>query len=134
MQRPETDSRLVGVPLVAAITLTTQQSEGILITVDTGKPYRTVKGNMKTRSNDDMGNELRHEYDLRQLLKEGVQGKYATRCRKGTNLVLLDPEVAKAFPTDSAVNAALRLVLRLSRLSTGTRKVTAKSRAGNAGG
>jgi hypothetical protein len=83
---------------------------------------------MKTKSKNGTDDELRREYDLRTLLKDGVQGKYASRCRKGTNLVLLDPEVAKAFPTDSAVNEALRLVLRLSNLSTGTRR-TAKPRA-----
>jgi hypothetical protein len=84
---------------------------------------------MKTKSKNETGDELRPEYGLRRLLKDGVQGKYASRCRKGTNLVLLDPEVAKAFPTDSAVNEALRLVLRLSRVSVGTRKIAAKPRA-----
>jgi hypothetical protein len=69
-----------------------------------------------------MDDDLRPEYDLGKLLKNGVQGKYAARCRKGTNLVLLDPEVAKAFPTDSAVNEALRLVLQLSQLSAGKKK------------
>lgn len=77
---------------------------------------------MKTKSKDGMDDDLRPEYDLRKLLRNGVQGKYAARCRKGTNLVLLDPEVAKAFPTDSAVNEALRLVLQLSRLSAGNKK------------
>lgn len=81
---------------------------------------------MKPKSRNGTGDELRREYDLRRLLKDGVQGKYAARCRKGTNLVLLDPEVAKAFPTDSAVNEALRLVLRLSSLSVGTKKTAAK--------
>ena len=56
------------------------------------------------------------EYDLRQLLKTGVEGKYAERYRQGTNIVLLEPEVARAFPTDSAVNKALRLVLRLTKV------------------
>jgi hypothetical protein len=41
--------------------------------------------------------ELRPEYDLRHLLKGGVRGKYAKRYQAGTNLVLLDPEVRKAF-------------------------------------
>jgi hypothetical protein len=84
---------------------------------------------MKTKSKNGTGDELRREYDLRRLLKDGAQGKYASRCREGTNLVLLDPEVAKAFPTDSAVNEALRLVLRLSNLPTGTKKHVDKPRA-----
>jgi hypothetical protein len=63
-----------------------------------------------------MDDELRPEYDLRELLKGGVRGKYAERYRAGTNLVLLDPDVAKAFPSEEAVNEALRLVIQLARL------------------
>ena len=48
--------------------------------------------------------ELRPEYDMKSLLKDGVRGKYAGRYHSGTNLVLLEPEVAKAFPNDKAVN------------------------------
>ena len=60
--------------------------------------------------------ELRPEYDLSQLLKDGVRGKYADRYQAGTNLVLLDPDVAQAFPNEEAVNEALRLVMRIARL------------------
>jgi len=63
-----------------------------------------------------MDDELRPEYDLRELLKGGVRGKYVERYRAGTNLVLLDPDVAKAFPSEKAVNEALRLVIQLARL------------------
>ena len=62
-----------------------------------------------------MDDELRPEYDLRKLLKGGVRGKYAERYRAGTNWVLLDPDVAKAFPNEEAVNDALRLVIKLWR-------------------
>jgi len=61
------------------------------------------------RKND----ELRPEYDLRKLFKDGVRGKYARRYHEGTNLVLLDPEVRKAFRNERAVNDALRLVIKL---------------------
>lgn len=44
-------------------------------------------------------NELRPECDLRELLKGGIQGKHAIQYEKGTNLVLLDHDVAEAFPT-----------------------------------
>jgi hypothetical protein len=54
------------------------------------------------------------EYDFASM-KGGVRGKYAQRYRAGTNLVLLDPEVAEAFPTEAAVNQALRAVLSISR-------------------
>ena len=60
--------------------------------------------------------DLRPEYDLRQLLKDGGQGKYAGRFREGTNLVLLDRDIAEAFPSDEAVNTALRLVMQLKKL------------------
>ena len=64
----------------------------------------------------EMEDELRPEYDLRELLKDGVRGKYVARYRAGTNLVLLDPDVAKAFPDQAAVNEALRLVIRLGEI------------------
>ena len=55
--------------------------------------------------------ELRPEYDeatLRGLLRDGVRGKYLERYREGTNLVKLAPDVAASFPTEEAVNNALR--------------------------
>lgn len=57
--------------------------------------------------------ELRSEYDFASM-KGGVRGKHLKRYRAGTNLVLLDPEVAEAFPSDAAVNAALRAVLDMT--------------------
>jgi len=63
-----------------------------------------------------LNDELRPEYDMKALLKGGVRGKYATRYRTGTNLVLLEPEVAKAFPNEKAVNEALKLVMRLKKV------------------
>jgi hypothetical protein len=55
------------------------------------------------------------EYDFASM-KGGVRGKYAARYKAGTNLALLEPEVAKAFPTDAAVNQALRAILMLNRV------------------
>src|SRR5437867_1360862 len=74
---------------------------------------------MKKKRKSEMDDELRPEYDLIQLLKGGVRGKYAERYRAGTNLVLLAPDVAHAFPTEEAVNQALRLVLQLAKIPTG---------------
>lgn len=82
---------------------------------------------MKTKSNGEKADELRPEYDIGELLKEGVQGKYADRYREGTNLVLLAPDVAEAFPTDEAVNEALRLVIRLRNLPGAGKKTAAKA-------
>jgi hypothetical protein len=58
--------------------------------------------------------ELRPEYDFSSMAG-GVRGKYVRRYRAAVNLARLDPEVARAFPTDDAVNEALRTVLRASR-------------------
>ena len=77
---------------------------------------------MKKKSKDETADELRPEYDLSALLKDGVQGKYARRYEQGTNLVLLTPDVAKAFPTDEAVNEALRLVIQLKRIPEGRKR------------
>ena len=64
----------------------------------------------------ELNDELRPEYDLRALLKGGIRGKYVARYRAGINLVLLDPDVARAFPDEAAVNEALRLVIRLGEI------------------
>ena len=66
--------------------------------------------------NSEMDDELRPEYDLTKLLKDGERGKYAARYRAGTNLILLDPDVAQAFPTEKSVNEALRLVIQMAKL------------------
>jgi len=79
---------------------------------------------MKKKSNEEQNDDLRPEYDLGRLLKTGVQGKYAQRYREGTNLVLLAPDVAEAFPTADSVNEALRLVLQLTKLRPKKRKAS----------
>jgi len=78
---------------------------------------------MKKR-NSRRNDELRPEYDLRHLLKGAVRGKYAQRYHAGTNLVLLDPEVRKAFRDETAVNDALRLVMELRKIGSGRARVT----------
>jgi hypothetical protein len=69
-----------------------------------------------------MNDELRPEYDLGQLLRGGVRGKYAKRYHAGTNLVLLDPDVRKAFRSQRAVNDALRLVIELRKVGSYKRR------------
>jgi hypothetical protein len=82
---------------------------------------------MKKKSMTEMSDELRPEYDFRKLLKRGVRGKYAERYRAGTNLVLLEPDVAKVFPSGKAVNEALRLVIQLTRIPDGKKSNPAKT-------
>ena len=72
-----------------------------------------MKTNLETPVDDD----LRPEYDAT-VLKDGVRGKYAARYQAGTNLVLLAPDVAAAFPTSEAVNEALRLLMQVAKRST----------------
>jgi hypothetical protein len=66
---------------------------------------------------------------------ELVRGKYAKRIRESTNVVVLDPEVAKAFPNDEAVNTALRRLISAnpsaanSKSKSQKKKSSKKSRA-----
>ncbi len=54
-----------------------------------------------------------------------MRGKYAERYQAGTNVVLLAPDVAEAFPTESAVNEALRLVMRMAQIPVGIQQKAA---------
>lgn len=57
---------------------------------------------------------MRDEYDF----SKGVRGKYAKRYANGTNVVLLEPDVAKEFPDAEAVNEALRKIIRDKKKSS----------------
>ncbi|HEX7176218.1 MAG TPA: hypothetical protein VF240_13230 [Pyrinomonadaceae bacterium] len=74
---------------------------------------------MKKDETEIQEDEMRPEYDLSQL-KGRVRGKYVERYREGTNLVLLDPDVAAAFPDAKAVNEALRLLIKVAQAPTST--------------
>jgi hypothetical protein len=65
---------------------------------------------MKTNKDMPDDDTLRPEYD-RSELGTGVRGKYFERYAKGTNLALLEPDIRAAFPTDQAVNEALRSLM-----------------------
>ena len=60
--------------------------------------------------------ELKPEYDLKRL-GQGVRGKYYDEYRKGTNIVVIDPDLTETFPNTRAVNDALRMLLRSSEQS-----------------
>ncbi len=68
-----------------------------------------------------LSDELRPEY-RREDLGQGIRGKYYESYRKGSNLVLLSPDVAEVFPTEEAVNEALRSLIDLAQKSTGRTK------------
>ncbi|MEW5869260.1 MAG: hypothetical protein AB1894_08300 [Chloroflexota bacterium] len=59
--------------------------------------------------------ELRQEYDLSQMTIL-PRGRFDPKRRVGSNVVVLDADIAKAFPSDEAVNEALRLLLKASDL------------------
>jgi hypothetical protein len=62
----------------------------------------------KNSKRSDSSDEMRPEYDF----SGGVRGKYVQRFREGTNIVVLDPDVAAEFKDSAAVNDALRKVLK----------------------
>jgi hypothetical protein len=72
---------------------------------------------MKKASAVEDGGELRKEYDLSKL-KGGVRGKYYSRATAGTNLVLIEPDLAKMFPDSESVNRALRVLAEASQTAT----------------
>jgi hypothetical protein len=71
---------------------------------------------MKKKTDKVGEDDLREEYDA-SLIRSGVRGKYANQYREGTNLVLLAPDVASAFPDAKAVNDALRLLMSVAKQS-----------------
>ena len=74
---------------------------------------------MKKANNSQKQSEMRSEYDFR----GGIRGRYTKQYAKGTNLVLLAPDIAEVFPDAAAVNGALRLLLKAAQKSTSTVKV-----------
>lgn len=73
---------------------------------------------MKKASTNRRVNDLRPEYDLSKL-KGGVRGKYFELARAGTNLVLIEPDLASVFPDADSVNRALRLLVNTAEVATG---------------
>jgi hypothetical protein len=71
-----------------------------------GKPLRKKGIIMKVMNNDP---DMLEEYDF----SKGVRGKYAKRYAEGTNVVLIDPDVAEFFPDHDTVNDALRSLIRI---------------------
>jgi hypothetical protein len=71
--------------------------------------------------------EMRKEYK-REDLGKGIRGKHFEEYKKGTNLVLLSPDVAAAFPDDASVNDALRSLMKIARQTTGLTKASRGTR------
>lgn len=76
---------------------------------------------MKTAKKEEMRKEYRRED-----LGTGVRGKYYNEYKMGTNLVLLSPDVAAAFPNEDSVNTALRNLMKLAKQSVVSTKRSAR--------
>jgi hypothetical protein len=72
------------------------------------------KSTKKAKTTAPAPDEMRSEY-RREALGKGVRGKYFKAHAQGTNLVLLQPEVAKVFTTPEAVNEALRGLIQVAQ-------------------
>jgi len=80
---------------------------------------------MKKESTPELNDELRPEYDLSQL-KGGVRGKHYRRATAGTNLVLIEPDLASIFPNAEAVNRALRVLAEAAKSTAATKRRSAR--------
>ncbi|MGA2184487.1 MAG: hypothetical protein ABSH47_15805 [Bryobacteraceae bacterium] len=76
---------------------------------------------MKKEPTAKRSDDLRPEYDLSQL-KGGVRGKYYRSATAGTNLVLIEPDLAGLFPDSASVNRALRVLAEAARSATAPRR------------
>ena len=61
---------------------------------------------------------MRAEYDF----SKGVRGKYARRFKQGTNIVVLEPEIAEVFPDSAAVNDALKALVQIVNRKVKTKR------------
>jgi uncharacterized DUF497 family protein len=79
---------------------------------ESSRRARQLRPNGKSmkKSRNEFQDELRAEYEA-ELFKNAVRGKYFAAYRRGTNVVILDSDVARAFPTEKAVNDALRRLI-----------------------
>ena len=66
------------------------------------------------KKDTDLNNDIRPQYDFASM-PGGVRGKYVEKLRRESNVVVLEPDVAAAFPTGESVNAALRGMLDTAR-------------------
>ena len=79
----------------------------------------------KKKRDSELEDEMRPEYDFSKMKIVG-RGIYRERYRSGTNLVLLEPDVRKAFPDDESVNEALRVIAKVARRLTPERNSSGK--------
>jgi hypothetical protein len=76
---------------------------------------------MRKESTVNVNDDLRPEYDLSEL-SGGVRGKYYRDATAGTNLVLIEPDLASVFPNAEAVNRALRILADVAKSATASKR------------
>ncbi|MCL4844059.1 MAG: hypothetical protein KJZ79_19560 [Bryobacteraceae bacterium] len=81
---------------------------------------------MKQQPVEPKDDDLRPEYDLSEL-KGGVRGKYYRQEARGSNLVLIEPDLADLFPDSESVNRALRLLAETAKAASLTKRRRARS-------
>src|SRR5712691_13565994 len=104
---------LVGQSLAGRLVVVAHTERGDEIRIIIARPATrrravSVRPMKKTVKPSDSSDDLRPEYDF----SGGVRGKYAQRFREGTNIVVLDPDVAAEFKDSQAVNDALRRLIK----------------------
>jgi hypothetical protein len=72
------------------------------------------------KKKDSINDNMREYYDF----SKGVRGKYAKRYKKGSNVVVLEPDVAKRFPNSDSVNKALREIAPVTPKADPRKKTT----------
>lgn len=87
-----------------------------------GQPHENIQASEMKKTG-----EMRAEY-RREDLGKGVRGKYFAAFKKGSNLVLLTPELAKIFPTNESVNSALESLVGVARSATGLTSRSTRTR------
>lgn len=75
-----------------------------------------MRGKLMKKASKAKKNHMLDEYNFSQ----GIRGKYASRFAEGSNLVILSPDVAEAFPDSETVNEALRMLIKIARQKPGT--------------
>ena len=74
-------------------------------------------------------NELRPEYKRSDFTGPLLRGKYVKRLRESSNIVVLKPEVAEAFPNEESVNSALLSLMKLAQTTTRLKRSSGRSKA-----
>jgi hypothetical protein len=102
----------------------------LFATVSVGKGFGSLAHALQRGPSEDStkkepaakrGDDMRKEYDLSKL-EGGVRGKYYRRATAGTNLVLIEPDLASMFPDSEAVNRALRVLAEAAQTASASKR------------